>query len=120
MRTKAILIALLVVIAALVGCVPVLYAQSFPVTVTVLWDPNPATEQVTSYTVKLDGGAGTAVDPGTKCTATVCSQQLVIPAAGAHTLEVSASNVWGSSPPLTLAFTAASPGKSGNLRFTKP
>lgn len=120
MKTKALFVAALIAIIALVGCVPVLYAQSFPTTVTVMWDPNPASEQVTSYTVKLDGGAGTAVDPGTKCTATACSQQVVIPAAGAHTLEVSASNVWGSSPPLTLAFSAASPGKSGNLRFTKP
>ncbi len=95
------------------------YAQ-FPATITVMWDVNPATENVTSYTVKLDANAGVAVDPGTHCNATTCSQTMTVTATGQHTLTLTASNMWDVSLPATLTFTASTPGKSQNLKFSRP
>lgn len=79
----------------------VLHAQSLPITKTFTWDANPASEQVTSYTVRLDGVViGTPATPG---------QPFTIATAGAHTLSVTAANVWGVGPTATLAFTVVLP-----------
>ncbi len=95
------------------------YAQ-FPATITVMWDANPAAENVTSYTLKLDGNAGVAVDPGTRCSATLCTQQMTVTSIGQHTLTLTASNMWDVSAPAVLTFTASTPGKSQNLKFSRP
>jgi hypothetical protein len=95
------------------------YAQ-FPVTITVSWDPNPVIENVTSYTISLDSGQSNSVNPSTRCTATECTFQLVIPSSGNHTIRVVALNIWGSSLPTDFTFNANSPGKSGNIRIRIP
>ena len=79
----------------------VLHAQSLPITKTFLWDANPASEGVTSYTVRLDGVAiGTPSTPG---------QTFTITTAGPHTLSVTAANLWGVGPTSSLAFTVVLP-----------
>lgn len=89
--------------------VTTIYAQSLPITKTVVWDPNPATDQVTLYTVTLDGTTiGTPTTP---------SQQFTVTTAGAHTLTVSATNLWGTSPATALAINVKLPDKPTNPKI---
>jgi hypothetical protein len=69
----------------------VLYAQSVPATVTASWNPNPATENVTSYILTLDTGSSVTVSAAS-CSATACSSPLSVAAFGNHTYTVAAVN----------------------------
>jgi len=89
------------------GAVVTVEAQSLPVTKTVAWDANPVTDNVTNYVVRLDGvviGSPTAT-----------SMLFTVTTAGAHTLSVTAVNLWAESAPGTLAFNVVVPGRSTNL-----
>lgn len=80
-------------------------AQSFPVTVHAEWSLNPAGDNVTSYSVTLDGGTPTTVQPvlNAACSC-VKSGTFSIADSSAHSVSVVAVNQWGQSAPLALAF----------------
>lgn len=105
----------------------VLYAQSLPATVHAQWDPPAAAENVTGYTMTLDGGAPIAVantiDPSCTCIRT----PLTVPAFGAHTLTVVANNLLisgdptstQSGAPAAVGFTLAKAAVVSNGKITK-
>lgn len=96
----------------------VVHGQVFPVVVTVVWDPNPSTEQVTKYTVTHN--SNTPIDvPPTACSATECQTKITLINA-TNTVSLTATNMWGTSQPVTLTFIAQSPGRSGNIRIRVP
>lgn len=106
---RALFLLVLVLACVNVSCdaVVTLEAQSLPVTKTVAWDANPASDNVTNYVVRLDGviiGSPTAT-----------SMPFTVTTAGAHTLSVTAVNLWAESAPGTLAFNVVVPGRSTNL-----
>ena len=78
-----------------------IYAQTLPVTRTAVWTPNAASDAVTNYTVRLDG---TTVGSPTAATQSVTFTTL-----GAHTVTVTATNIWGTSGPLTLTVNVVAP-----------
>ena len=86
------IVALLVLTATLQG----------QATLKVQWEPNPAADEVTYYTLEVDGSAYTLTPSVDETCA--CIQQLVDFTLGTHTLSVTASNEWGTSDPLTLTF----------------
>jgi hypothetical protein len=91
----------------------VLYAQALPATVHVLWNPNPASDNVTQYQVQLDTGAVVVVLP-TVCTATLCTSPAIsVPAFGAHIVKLTAGNLRLSADPTSLQF-----GPTVTLAFT--
>lgn len=92
------------------------FAQlQFPITVNVVWDAYPATENITKFTVTHNG---TPVDVmPSACTATECAKAITLTSAGPHVVSVTATNMWGTSAPNSITFTASSPGRSGNLRI---
>lgn len=85
--------------------------MTFPINVVVGWDPNPAADAVTSYTVFLNG---TAVGSPTGTSETVS-----IPAAGTYTFGVSAVNIWGESDPDTISVAISPAGKPTGIKVTK-
>lgn len=91
---------------------------TYPLTLQVTWDPNPAAETVTGYIVTVNGTNST-VQP-TACTATACSMTFSVPAAGPHTVSVAAVNQWGTGTPTAVTFTIVVPGKSNNVQVRKP
>jgi hypothetical protein len=89
----------------------VLRAQTLPVTVTLAWDANPASDNVTNYVVRLDG-----VVVGSP---TGTSQLCTITTAGLHTFAVRAVNLFAESPDSTLTVNVVVPRGPTNLRVTK-
>lgn len=86
-----------------------IFAQTLPVTKTLIWDANPASDQVTNYTVRLDSTlVGNPTTP---------TQAVVFTTAGAHALTVTATNTWGTSPATTLNVNVVIPGAPGNPRI---
>ena len=86
-----------------------IYAQTLPITKTLVWDANAPTDAVTNYTVRLDGAvAGSPTAP---------SQAVTFTTVGAHVLTVTATNLWGTSTPATLTVNVAPPASSANLRI---
>lgn len=71
--------------------VQVVYAQSLPATVTVSINPNPASENDTSYTFALDGGTPVVVQ-ASACTATACSTTFSVASFGNHAWTAFATN----------------------------
>jgi len=80
----------------------VLHAQTLPITKTLVWDPNPAADNVTNYTVTLD--AATVGNPVTT------SQSVTFNTLGNHTLTLTATNIFGTSAAQTLIVKVQSPG----------
>lgn len=78
------------------------------------WDPNPASDNVTFYTLTFDGTVFTV--PPTVDTTCACVQQAVAVTAGSHTASITATNVWGTSLPTVLTFNANPAGKVVNVR----
>jgi hypothetical protein len=106
----------------LLFCSNVVRAQ-VPATVNAHWNPNPATDNVTQYTIILDSAAPVVV-PITACTATDCVQALTVPTFGLHSVNLTAQNMGfsglQSSLPATATFTlAAAPVVATGLRVTK-
>jgi len=105
----------------------VLYAQTLPATVHAQWDPPAAADNVTGYTMTLDGGAPVnvpnTIDPSCTCVRT----PLTVPAFGAHTVSVVANNLListdptstQSSTPTAIAFTLARAAVVTNGKVTK-
>lgn len=94
-----------------------LYAFTVPSAKTISWSPNPASDNVTMYTLKCDAGTNIATDTlvaPSSCSATTCSRALTINTFGAHTcslfamnLDLSGANTQGTSqnsPTVTLPF----------------
>ena len=109
-RRKAVWSALALSLATLVaGCVATIQAQSLPVTLHAEWSPNVATDQVTSYTVTLDGGTPQTVQ-ASSCSTTVCrSADFSINDQNPHTVAVVAVNAFASSAPATTTFQVKIP-----------
>ena len=112
------LIILLLVIASNIACIATLEAQSFPLTVHAEWNPNPATEEVSSYQVSFNGGAPLIV-VATSCTSICKSTDFTVQVAGPASVTVVAVNQWGSSAPATASVVISVPGKSSNVKITK-
>jgi hypothetical protein len=97
-----------------------LMAQTFPLTVKTYWNPNPATDSVTGYTLIVDGGSPVAIGPvATNDSNCLIAQYptgciiapIAILVAGQHTFVVTATNQWGTSAPSTLIVNINSPGQ---------
>lgn len=86
-----------------------LEAQTLPITKTLAWDANPASDAVTNYVVRLDG-----VIIGSPVTTT---QLFTITTLGSHTLAVRAVNLWGESVDTTLTVNVVLPAKPTGLRL---
>jgi hypothetical protein len=91
----------------------VLYAQSLPAVVHAQWDPPAPGENVTGYTMTLDGGAPIAVANVTDPTCSCVRTPLTVPAFGAHTLTVVANNLLVSGDP-----TSTQSGAPASVGFT--
>lgn len=110
----AAVVVVLVAAASFIGVggasgVVTLKAQTLPIARTVAWDPNPASDGVTGYVVRLDGAI--VGSP------TTTSQPITITALGAHTISVVAVNQWAESTPASLSINVVGPGKPGNVRI---
>ena len=84
---------------------PVVEAQTLPVTKQAAIDPNAVTDAVTSYTFVLDAGAPIIVGPTIDVTCGCIQTPFVIATAGPHAFTVTATNLWGTSPAASFAFT---------------
>ena len=83
----------------------VVYSQVLPVTKQAAIDPNAASDAVTSYTFVLDGGAPVIVGPTIDVTCGCIQTPFVIATIGNHAFTVTATNLWGTSPAASFAFT---------------
>ena len=108
MRRRTLVLSVALALWSLVGA-----AQT---THYVQWDPNPATEQVTQYTLVYDATSGQTVAPTVDPTC-ACIQAPVSVTAGSHTVSVTATNQWGTSAATTLTFNANPAGKVVNIRI---
>lgn len=110
-------------LSILIGCLgfalfaSVAIAQQPTITARAQWDPNPAGDAVTSYSLSVDGGAPITV-PASVCTATLCEQSVTVPL-GSHTFSVAAVNQWGASSVTAVTVTIAPPIAPKNLRIVK-
>lgn len=98
----------------------VIHAQTLPITRTLAWDQTDAvTSGVTGYRVVLDAAAPILVGV---CSPTpiACGQLVTFTTAGAHTLSVTAVNVWGDSVAAVLAVNIVVANKSTNLTIKAP
>lgn len=111
MKRLVILPILLSIILIAAGCnrTVVVHAQTLPVNRTLVWDANPPEDNVTNYTVRLDG---TIVG-----NPTIPSQTITFTTAGKHILTVTATNEWGTSGPATLNVNVVIPNNPNNLRL---
>jgi hypothetical protein len=89
----------------------------FPISVTVGWTPNLSTDNVTQYTVNLNGLTNITVDPSS-CINNECTAKLNLSTAS-NTITITAVNQWGSASS-ALNFTVANPGKPGNVKIRVP
>ena len=99
---------LLVTAALLLGLA--LAAGANAASVTLAWDPNPAAEQVTGYSVYQDGAK---VWSGAATTATLANV-----APGAHAFTATASNLWGESAQSLPVTTPPAPGAPKSVTVT--
>jgi hypothetical protein len=77
----------------------VLYAQTLPATIHAQWDPPAAGDNVTSYTMTLDGGAPVTVANTVDQSCSCIRSPLTVPTFGAHTVAVVANNLLLSTDP---------------------
>lgn len=105
----------------------VVYAQTLPATVHAQWDPPAATDNVTNYTMTLDGGSPVTVPNVVDQSCSCIRTPLTVPAFGSHTVAVVANNLListdpgstQSSSPTTVAFTLAKAAVISNGKVTK-
>lgn len=115
-------------LASLILCVSSVQAQTFPLTVKAYWTPNPASDNVTSYSMTLDAGTPVSV-PGIAINDTNCPvatnpqgcilQTASVATAGQHTVCVSAVNAWGTSAPACVTVNISNPGAIVWVKVTK-
>ncbi len=118
-----------ILFALLFALVPLtVLTQTFPLTVKAYWLPNAASDNVTGYTIALDGGSPVSIGPSStndvNCPIAQypagCILALVsVPAAGQHAFVVIAVNQWGNSLPLTATSNINSPGQIVWVKLTK-
>ncbi len=122
-RRRNVLVALLFALVPLAGS-----AQTFPLTVKAYWNPNPVSDNVTGYTIALDGGSPVSIGPASTNDVNCPMAQypagcilapLSVPAAGQHSFVVIAVNQWGNSLPLTVSANINSPGQIVWVKLTK-
>ncbi len=88
----------------------VLYAQALPATVHVQWDAPLPSDNVTGYTLILDGGAPITVPNVTDVTCGCVRTPLVVPAFGPHTVTVATNVLFLSTDPTsTITGTPTAP-----------
>jgi hypothetical protein len=113
MTTVSLILGILAIIWACASFLPsriiTVEAQSLPKTVTLAWDANAPSDNVSNYVVRLDG-----VVVGSP---TGTTQLVTITTAGLHTLAVRAVNMWAESPDSTLTVNVVVPVKPANLRL---
>lgn len=112
MKKKFILLTIVLAIACSVAIrngMVTIRAQSLPVTRTLAWDANAASDNVINYTVTLDS-VGIGNPTGT-------TQSVVFTTIGVHTLTVTATNSFGTSLPATLSVNVIIPGRPANPRL---
>lgn len=86
--------------------------MAFPKTVSIEWDANPVGDNVTSYSVSVNGSpVGTT--SGT-------SQLFSVPSAGTYTASVVATNGFGDGPAGQAILVAAVPGQVATVHFVVP
>lgn len=90
----------------------------YPLTLTVLWNPNPISDGVTKYTLTHNGVARDVL-PAT-CSALDCMTTIVVTGPSIQTLTLTATNIFATGLPETLQFIATAPGKSNNVRIRVP
>ena len=83
------------------GGILLVYAQSLPLTKTFAWTDDPTADPATSHTVTLDS----VVIPSTVAQQTA----FTVTTLGTHTLTVTETNVWGTSPAATLIINVKTP-----------
>lgn len=97
-----------------------LYAQSFPLNKTVLWEQaDLLTALVSDFTVQMDSGTLAHINPST-CLQTApftCQAPVVFPNGGQHTITIIAHNVIGSSSPFALSVNVIVPVRPANVRI---
>lgn len=76
-----------------------LVAAALPYSATFNWNANPATENVTSYQVKLDGSTTTVLPSACTGTPSICTTQLLLTSRGAHVASVAGVNLTLSGDP---------------------
>jgi hypothetical protein len=107
-RVTAARLSVAIVVLLLAGCIVslhphapgvVVYAQTVPTIVHAQWAPNAAADNVTGYTVVVDGGAPLAVPAALDATCSCIQAPLSLSTFGSHTVSVTASNLLLSSDP---------------------
>lgn len=93
----------------------VLFAQAAPATVHAVWNVNPPDQNITQYTVQLDGAVASTVLPAV-CVDGTCRTAVTIPGFGKHTVSVNAVNITLSGDPGVVGVPVAGPASS--LSFT--
>ena len=90
--------------------IQVLLAQSFPFALHVEFNPNPTSDNVTSYSSSLDGGTVSQIPP-TVVTSCNCIKTPVynINDSNLHTISVTATNLFGTSPATSVQFMVKVP-----------
>lgn len=96
---------------------------TYPLNATLVWDlpaPNSdPTQAVTSYVITFNGVV-TERTVSQVCNQTECTFAFQIPNSNAQTISVAGKNVWDTSTPVTITFTATAPGKSNNVKIRVP
>ncbi len=88
-------------------------AQTSTVLMFVQWDPNPVTENVVRYTLRVDTTAPLIIQPPVLNVSCSCIQQAINVAPGGHVLTLTASNYATPGDPRTLR-----EGDSATVSFT--
>ena len=111
------------VVSLVLLTVPLSGQVIYPLTIIVGWDRNPSTEAVIDYTLVHNNGTGnqtfTILDSA--CTNPIadgqCRQAISVPGAGLQTVSIVVRNLWGSSVPEVVTFSATAPGKARNIKI---
>lgn len=90
----------------------------YPLSLTVVWNPNPISDDVIKYTVIHNGVAKDV--PPSSCGAIDCTSPIVVTSSAVQTVSVTATNQFGTNAPETITFIAAAPGNSKNVRIRVP
>lgn len=89
----------------LVSCghvaLPIIYAQTLPLTLHVEWTPNVVSDAVLDYQIRVDTDAPVDV-PLTACTTTLCRTTFTVTTSGVHTVAVTARNLRLSTDPTSI------------------
>lgn len=109
-----------ITIGALLLITTVIHGQTvYPLNLKIAWDLNPETDNIQSYTVKLDTKIVGGYSLSAICNSIGCIAPLVVPDNLSHVACVSATNEFGTSEDSCITFRASTPGKVINIKITK-